>query len=156
MSTVRFIKKTPAGGAGNFEYEYSCTCGGGGSKPNVKVTAANDNAARTLAQLQCNDDCGESLLAAGYMEIPQKKPTEAELATAIPMATVKPLTYTNYSFRDDVYWDGDRLYGRWSQELSVVCSSVAVFGFYYAIQLVSGPEYFGICSSKPVIKIETR
>jgi hypothetical protein len=156
MSTVRFIKKTPAGGAGNFEYEYSCTCGSGAPKPNVKVTAANDNTARTLAQLQCDNDCGESLLSAGYLDVSQKEPSEAELAKAVPMTTVKPMTYTNYSFREDVYWDGDRLYGRWSQELSVVCSSVAVFGFYYAIQLVSGPEYFGACSGKQVIKIETR
>ena len=63
MSSVVFVKKTPAGGAGNFIYEYKCTCSSGTAKPNVTVTCANDNEARQLAELECDDSCGESLVA---------------------------------------------------------------------------------------------
>jgi hypothetical protein len=60
MSTVVFVKKTPAGGAGNFDYEYKCTCADGTKKDNVKVTAGNDNEAKQLAQTDCDSTCGES------------------------------------------------------------------------------------------------
>ena len=59
---VKFVSKKPAGGLGNFNYEYICTCGGGAKKPNVKVTAANDNEAKNLAQMECDDSCGEGLI----------------------------------------------------------------------------------------------
>jgi hypothetical protein len=29
MATVKFVKKTPAGTPGNFNYEYECTCANG-------------------------------------------------------------------------------------------------------------------------------
>lgn len=63
MSTVTFVSKKPAGSLGNFNYEYACKCSGGAKKPNVKVTAANDNEARMLAQMECDDSCGEGLVS---------------------------------------------------------------------------------------------
>lgn len=63
MSTVAFVSKKPAGPLGNFNYEYTCTCAGGTKKPNVTVTAANDNEARMLAQMECDDSCGAGLIA---------------------------------------------------------------------------------------------
>jgi hypothetical protein len=63
MSTVTFVSKKPAGPLGNFNYEYTCTCAGGTKKPNVKVTSANDNQAKMLAQMQCDESCGEGLIA---------------------------------------------------------------------------------------------
>lgn len=47
--------KVPAGGLGNFNYTFECT--NGGKKCTVTVTAANDNEAKQLAQLECEDDC---------------------------------------------------------------------------------------------------
>lgn len=60
MATVKFVKKTPAGPPGNFNYEYECTCSSG-KKHNVTVSSGNDNEAKQLAEQQCNDDCGESV-----------------------------------------------------------------------------------------------
>ena len=59
MAAVRFRKKTPSGPLGNFKYEYECTCTTGKSHT-VTVTTENDNDAKQLAQLQCDQDCGES------------------------------------------------------------------------------------------------
>lgn len=153
MSSVKFIRKTPAGGAGNFNYEFSCSCSGGAAKPNVVVTSANDNQARALAQLECDDSCGES--RSQYVDVPVKEFT-AQLESLTAMPEAKSGTWVNYSFQDRVFWTGDRLYGSWSQELSFVCSNAGTDGFYYQLQIVSGPEYVGICSGRPVIKIETR
>lgn len=153
MSTVKLIRKTPAGGAGNFKYIYSCTCAGGASKPNIEVTTANDNEARMLAQMECDDTCGESRIQ--YIEVPIKELT-AELEGVKAMPDSKSGTWTNYSFQDRVFWSSDRLYGSWSQELSFVCSNAGTDGFYYQLQIVSGPEYVGMCSGRAVIKIETR
>jgi hypothetical protein len=61
MSTVALVSKKPAGGIGNFNYEYTCTCTDGTNKPNITITSANDNEARMLAQLQCDDYCGTGL-----------------------------------------------------------------------------------------------
>lgn len=59
MATVKFVKKEPAGPPGNFKYTYECTCQDG-KKHTVAVQSANDNAAKQLAQLECNEKCGES------------------------------------------------------------------------------------------------
>jgi hypothetical protein len=59
MSTIKFVKKTPAGTPGNFNWEYTCTCGDGTKKENVEVTAANQNEAKLLAQMDCDTACGE-------------------------------------------------------------------------------------------------
>lgn len=59
MASVKFIKKEPAGPPGNFNYTYECTCSNG-KKQNVVVSSANDNAARQLAQMECNERCGET------------------------------------------------------------------------------------------------
>lgn len=158
MSTIKFVRKTAAGGAGNFNYEYTCSCADGGKKPNITVTSANDNQARALAQLECDDTCGENrAVDAPTLDIPSKEMTK-------DMDSIKPIhqngsskgLYTNYSFQDDVYWSGDRLYGAWSQEISYVCSGNGTSGFYYQLQIVSGPEYVGICSGRAVIKITTQ
>lgn len=60
MSTITFIKKTPAGGPGNFNWEYKCQCADGTNKPNIVVTSPNENEAKQLAQMQCDDVCDES------------------------------------------------------------------------------------------------
>jgi hypothetical protein len=59
MATVKFVKKEPAGPPGNFKYTYECTCGNG-TKKTVVVQSANDNAAKQLAQLECEQVCGET------------------------------------------------------------------------------------------------
>jgi hypothetical protein len=59
MSTVKFVKRTPAGTPGNFNYEYECTCANGQKQKNVIVTSGNDNEAKQLAQQECDQDCGE-------------------------------------------------------------------------------------------------
>lgn len=45
-------KKEPAGGAGNFKYTFECK---GGSKKEYVVIAANDNEAKALAKLECEE-----------------------------------------------------------------------------------------------------
>jgi hypothetical protein len=62
MSVVTQISKTPAGGAGNFNYEFSCTCSNGTPARNITVTSANDNEAQMLAELECQEACGEGRL----------------------------------------------------------------------------------------------
>ncbi|SDA09828.1 hypothetical protein SAMN05216315_101123 [Nitrosospira sp. Nsp18] len=60
MATVKFKRKTPAGGgAGNFNYEYDCTCNTG-TKKEIKVVSANDIQAKHLAELECDEKCGET------------------------------------------------------------------------------------------------
>ena len=59
MASVKFIEKKPAGGAGNFEYKYECTCSSG-KKHNVSVTTGNDNQAKQLAEMECNEKCNEN------------------------------------------------------------------------------------------------
>ena len=128
MSTVKFIRKTPTGGAGNFNYVYSCTCTGGNINPNITVTSANDNQARQLAQIECDENCGELLASTiSELNIPEKELTK-DMEKIEPMHQVGQKTWTNYSFQDQVYWSGDRLYGAWSQELSFVCSSAGTSG----------------------------
>lgn len=58
MAPVKFVKKEPAGTPGNFKYTYECTCGSG-KKHSLLVQSANDNQARQLAQLECDEKCGE-------------------------------------------------------------------------------------------------
>lgn len=41
-------------GSGNFEYTFECTKPDG-TKKKVKVTSGNDNQAKQLAELECND-----------------------------------------------------------------------------------------------------
>lgn len=59
MSTITFVKKTPAGAMGNFNWEYKCVCADGKKKPNVIVSSANENGAKILAQADCDTNCGE-------------------------------------------------------------------------------------------------
>lgn len=60
MSTITFVKKTPAGALGNFNWEYKCKCKTGKDKENVVVTTANENQAKILAQAECDELCGEA------------------------------------------------------------------------------------------------
>lgn len=60
MSKITFVKKTPAGTPGNFNWEYKCECSNGTKKPNVIVTAANENESKQLAQMECDETCGET------------------------------------------------------------------------------------------------
>lgn len=59
MAAVKFKKKTPSGPLGNFKYEYECTCSDN-KKHTIEVQSANDNQAKQLAQLECEEKCGES------------------------------------------------------------------------------------------------
>ena len=59
MATVELLKKEPAGPLGNFKYTYDCTCQSG-KKHTITVPSANDNAAKQLAQLECDEKCGET------------------------------------------------------------------------------------------------
>ena len=59
MSSVEFIKKTPAGSLGNFNYEYKCKCADS-STHIIKVTTTNDNQAKQLAELECSEKCEKS------------------------------------------------------------------------------------------------
>jgi hypothetical protein len=59
MATVKFVKRTPAGTPGNFNYEYECACANGQKQKNVIVTSGNDNEAKQLAQQECDENCGE-------------------------------------------------------------------------------------------------
>jgi|APEBP8051072266_1049373.scaffolds.fasta_scaffold18350_1 hypothetical protein len=96
MSTVTFVSKKPAGRLGNFNYEYACTCGGGAKKPNVTVTAANDNEAKMLAQMECDDSCGEGNPRAAISEITVSGP---ESIIRVDSVTATTLTVT----ADQVY-----------------------------------------------------
>jgi len=60
MSEIKFVKKTPAGTPGNWNWEYTCKCGGGTVKKNVVVSSANENEAKQLAQQECDDSCDEA------------------------------------------------------------------------------------------------
>lgn len=59
MASVKFKKKVPAGPLGNFNWTYECRCNTGASKPDVVVTSANENEAKSLAQMECDEKCGE-------------------------------------------------------------------------------------------------
>jgi hypothetical protein len=59
MSTIKFVKKEPSGPLGNFKYTYECTCADS-QKKTVQIQAANDNEAKQLAQLECDEKCGDS------------------------------------------------------------------------------------------------
>lgn len=59
MSTIKLIKKVPAGAINQFNYTFECTCGDR-SKKTVEVTSGNDDNAKKLAQHECDDECGES------------------------------------------------------------------------------------------------
>jgi len=59
VATVKLKKKEPAGGAGNYKYTYECVCTSGKKAGDIVVTAANDNEAKRLAQMDCDEKCGE-------------------------------------------------------------------------------------------------
>ena len=156
MSLVRFIRKTPLLG-GNYNYEYSCTCASGSARPNMTFTMANDASAQKWAQDECDAACGETLVRqVELLEIPTKELSADQAAIGPMKNSVGALEYTNYSFRDEVAWSGDRLYGSWATELGLVCSGQSTYGYYYQIQIVSGPESVGTCNAREVIKITTR
>ncbi|MEX3932088.1 hypothetical protein AB4Y32_09805 [Paraburkholderia phymatum] len=91
MSKITFVSKKPAGALGNFNYEYTCSCVGGSTMPNVTVTAANDNEARVLAQMQCDDSCGEGVKAA----IAQFTVTSPESIVRFNPPSAKTVTVTS-------------------------------------------------------------
>lgn len=54
-ASVQFVKKENAGGGiGNFKYTYSYTCSKG-KKGTLQVTSANDNEAKSLAEMEANE-----------------------------------------------------------------------------------------------------
>jgi|JI6StandDraft_1071083.scaffolds.fasta_scaffold161229_2 hypothetical protein len=58
-ASVKFVKKENAGGGiGNFKYTYSYTCNKG-KTGTVVVTTANDNQAKSLAEMEANEKCGD-------------------------------------------------------------------------------------------------
>jgi hypothetical protein len=54
MCTCKQKSKKPAGTPGNYNYVFSCTKDDG-TKIEIKVTAANDNEAKQLAELECEE-----------------------------------------------------------------------------------------------------
>jgi hypothetical protein len=58
MAKVKQTSKVPAGPLGNFNYEFECECRPG-KTTTLKVTAANDNAAKLLAEGECDDYCAK-------------------------------------------------------------------------------------------------
>lgn len=56
MSKLELTKKEHLG-SGNFEYTFKCTCNS--STNEIKVTSGNDQQARDLAQLECDEICGK-------------------------------------------------------------------------------------------------
>ncbi len=54
MCTCKQKSKKPAGSPGNFNYVFTCTKENG-IKVEIKVTAGNDNEAKALAELECQD-----------------------------------------------------------------------------------------------------
>lgn len=60
MAKIKFVKKDPGGTLGNFKYTYLCFCSDG-EKKTITVQAANDNEAKQLAELECDEKCGELL-----------------------------------------------------------------------------------------------
>ena len=58
MATVKQKSKKHVG-SGNFEYVFSCKCDDGKDKSDVTVTSGNDNQAKSLAELECAESCGE-------------------------------------------------------------------------------------------------
>lgn len=60
MSSITFVKKVPAGTPGNFNWHYKCKCANGRDKGEIVVTTANENQAKQLAQMECDEKCGET------------------------------------------------------------------------------------------------
>jgi hypothetical protein len=60
MATLTLKSKKDLG-AGNFEFIFECFCS---PKPlkDIKVTSGNDNEARQLAQMECDEFCSNSNL----------------------------------------------------------------------------------------------
>lgn len=58
MATLTLKSKTHLG-SGNFEYTYECFCSPRPVKE-IKVTSGNDNEAKALAQLECDEYCARS------------------------------------------------------------------------------------------------
>ncbi len=58
-ASISFVKKSPAGSMGNFNYIYNFTCNSG-KKGTLTVSSANDNGAKMLAELEAADRCGEN------------------------------------------------------------------------------------------------
>ena len=54
MCTCKQKSKKPAGSPGNFNYVFTCTTDDGTTKE-VKITSGNDNEAKQLAELECDD-----------------------------------------------------------------------------------------------------
>ncbi|MCE7070884.1 hypothetical protein LZG74_11255 [Dyadobacter sp. CY327] len=61
MCTCKQKSKKPAGTPGNFNYVFSCT-NDDGTKTEIKVTAGNDNEAKQLAELECDESKSFGLL----------------------------------------------------------------------------------------------
>ncbi|MCC7054231.1 MAG: hypothetical protein IT355_13275 [Gemmatimonadaceae bacterium] len=57
MASVVFKSRVPSG-FGVWEYTYGCTCGNASGK-DVKVTASNHTEGRMLAEMACDEQCGE-------------------------------------------------------------------------------------------------
>lgn len=51
--TCKQIKKENTGGAGNYKYTFECKRGN--VKKTIEITSANDNEAKRLAELECEE-----------------------------------------------------------------------------------------------------
>ena len=85
------------------------------------------------------------------IEVPIKNESDAP-KKAKPISC-KSGVYAQYGFGDSLFWAGDRLHGTFAAELSTLCSNAGTNGFYYRIQILSGPDSVGSCSGRPVVKV---
>jgi hypothetical protein len=59
-ASVTLVKKENAGGGiGNFKYTYSYVCNDASKKGILQVTTGNNNEAKSLAELEANEKCGD-------------------------------------------------------------------------------------------------
>lgn len=158
---VKLVSKQAIEENKTFKYTYLCELSNHNSR-NITVVSTNDIEAHILAiqefETVCNDiQKTEKLIET--LQIPTKEMTEEimQIPNIPTEINGERMNYTNYSFYDDIYWSGDRLYGKWSQTLSGVCSGNGVFGFFYRIQITSDPTVIdSSCSGHYVAKIENQ
>lgn len=97
-------------------------------------------------------DTGRDCSGSASVDLPRKDETP-EIKAIKPLEHATAGTFTNYSLQRDVYWSGDKLYGRWSTQMSSACASMGEHGYINAVQIVSGPESVGQCSGQALIRV---
>lgn len=157
---VKLVSKQPIDGENIYKYTYLCEFANGISR-NISVNSSNDSEANLQAihewEAKFNEiQKVETLIMT--LQIPTKEMNDEIMKIPNIQTEIygERIAFTNYSFYDEIYWSGDRLYGRWAQTLAGVCSGNSVFGFFYRIQILSNPSIIDTCSGHYVAKIENQ